>query len=140
MLIKIAIGGNGYRIYENASNVTFITDVKLPEKIAEATTMTDLATALDTPESSELALDINDSSHIMAVIQDLFAGTNFVSDYFCHEHYYHKAILHHNFSQVKCSVLKFVENSEKQIEHNILSSFPILLCNDDGKVLETLAY
>ena len=42
---------------------------------------------------------------------------------------------HENVHQVRYNFVKFIENGH---EYNVLSSFPIYICNDEGKTVESL--
>ena len=152
MIIKFALGRSSFKLFENSTNIFYKKEIWLPKNIWEITR------SQRETEGEIITLTLDDPSE--CVDEEGFCSVKkkilfnpkhpehlrvFVStigyDYIYHVDSKPEAessyglIGHELFHQVRYNFIKFIQDG---CEYNMLSSFPIYICNNEGKTVETL--
>jgi len=159
MIIKFALGNSAFKLFENAIVINYKTCFFIPETVNECIdeykgdgikgsyriVWDDEVPIIkkNNPKTKFKVIKFNpkDPYHLNKFCGDTFCDTG---HYEAYEHgdinkeidgVKYWFIAHKNFSQVRYNLIRFIQD---KIEYNVLSSYPIYLCNENGKTIETL--
>lgn len=152
MIIKFALGCSSFKLFENSTNIFYEKEIWLPKEIWEVThtrkevdgditmlILSDQSECIDEEGfgsvKEKILFNPKHSEHLRIFVNTLGGG------YVCHVDRKPEAessyslIGHERVHQVKYNFIKFIQDG---CEYNILSSFPVYICNNEGKTVETL--